>query len=143
MNLDAQMEEWTRLDADHRQDIQTRRPVKLHWYYSTALIPGQHTWKKRGRYQLTVIWSIGPHDEGRWPGTQDWWLHVSCARPDVVPTHEQMAEVKELFVGPDRWAYSVWAPADSHINIHERALHLWAPIDNVARLPDFGRYGTI
>ena len=137
-------DQWQALDAAHRHDILTRNP-DLRWSTMPSPLPGQHAWRKRGRYQLTVIWSIGPHGDAadRCDLGFDWWLHVSCSRPDIIPTHDQMAEVKDLFVGPDRWAYSVWAPADRHINIHERVLHLWAPLDNEPRLPDFGRHGTI
>jgi len=57
------------------------------------------------------------------------WLHVSASRKSWAPSHEDMALVKDAFIGPTRYAYSVWAPASLHVNIHPFCLHLWALID--------------
>lgn len=50
-----------------------------------------------------------------------------------------MALVKDAFIGPDRYAYSVWVPRDRHVNIHRHCLHLWALMtDDEGRvLPEF------
>ena len=53
------------------------------------------------------------------------WLHVSVSRSDRIPGHRDMAEVKRAFIG-DRYAYSVWPPTGSYVNIHPNWLHLWS-----------------
>lgn len=58
------------------------------------------------------------------------WLHVSCSRAKWTPTHDDMVLVKNDFIGPDRYAYSVWAPSENHVNIHAHCLHLWAMMDS-------------
>ena len=67
------------------------------------------------------------------------WLHVSCSRKDWTPTHEDMALVKADFIGTDRYAYSIWPPADRYVNIHPHCLHLWARLDEADGriLPEF------
>lgn len=58
------------------------------------------------------------------------WMHVSASRKNWTPTHEDMALVKRDFVGEHRYAYSVFAPTEKHVNIHPHCLHLWALIDS-------------
>ncbi len=67
------------------------------------------------------------------------WLHVSVSRKSYTPTHEDMALVKRDFIGDDRYAYSVWAPKEHHVNIHAHCLHLWSRLDttNGRVLPEF------
>ena len=67
------------------------------------------------------------------------WIHVSASRKNWTPSHEDMALVKDAFIGPDRYAYSVWVPRDLHVNIHPYCLHLWALMsDEDGRvLPEF------
>lgn len=88
--------------------------------------------------QLTVIWSTHVELDGR-----D-WLHVSASRPMHMPSYLDMKFVKKIFVGPERFAYSVWAPDAEHVSIHDYCLHLWAPLTGEPPLPDFTRgLGTI
>jgi hypothetical protein len=54
------------------------------------------------------------------------WLHVSVSRANYTPTHDDMAVVKNAFIGEDRYAYSIWPPTDKYVNIHAHCLHLWA-----------------
>jgi len=58
------------------------------------------------------------------------WLHVSASRAKWTPTHEDMTLVKRDFIGASRYAYSVWAPSENHVNIHAHCLHLWAMMDS-------------
>jgi hypothetical protein len=71
------------------------------------------------------------------------WLHVSCSHGDRLPSWEELAEVKTIFIGRDRCAYQVLPPAAKHVNFHRYALHLWfcldAPPEGI--LPDFTRGG--
>lgn len=129
---------WAEHDASVDVEVTGRRLGAPQWQPTTGPMRGQHAYRRRGG-DLVVVWSVGDHPDD----SGDWWLHVSCSAKAAIPTHEHMAEVKAVFVGPDRWAYAVWPPADRHINLHPRALHLWAPLDNQPRLPDFGRHGTI
>ena len=41
------------------------------------------------------------------------------------------------------YAYQVFAPPESHVNIHGNALHLWGRADGKPILPEFGDMGTI
>lgn len=68
------------------------------------------------------------------------YIHASISRPQM-PTYEDLKMLHEtIFPG---FAYQVFAPSESHVNIHERALHLWGRVDGKPWMPDFGRYGTI
>ena len=67
------------------------------------------------------------------------WIHVSMSRPSRCPTHEELSEVKDLFIGTDIEAYQVFAKKEEHVNVHQYCLHLWAPVDGkrcVANLQD-------
>jgi hypothetical protein len=87
---------------------------------------------------LKVIWSAAVELDGRA------WLHVSVSRPDRIPSYSDMTRVKSLFIGDDRYAYSVWPAREAHVNIHERCLHLWAVLEGDEPLPDFTQgTGTI
>ena len=75
-------------------------------------------------------------------GTGIEWFHASMSRPAGVPSYGDLATLHKAVWG-DGYAYQVFAPSDSHVNIHERALHLWGRADGAIALPDFGMYGTI
>lgn len=82
----------------------------------------------------------------RWPGdtvTDRVWLHVSLSRPHSMPTYENMCDVKELFIGPDRRAYQIFAERSQHVNIHQYCLHLWCVVEGEDNFPAFGKDGTI
>ena len=69
------------------------------------------------------------------------WLHASIVRP-WMPTYQDLTLLHKGVFG-DGYAYQVFAPPDQHINIHDRALHLFGRFDGKPALPEFGRYGTI
>ncbi len=56
------------------------------------------------------------------------WVHISVSRASRCPTHEEMCEVKQAFLG-DRYAYAVYPPKSEYVNIHAFCLHLWALVD--------------
>lgn len=64
------------------------------------------------------------------------WIHLSIAKRDQMPTYDELATAKRLFVGDDIPGYFVFAPKDQHVNLHPFALHVWCPLDSVP-LPDF------
>lgn len=70
------------------------------------------------------------------------WVHASIARPEM-PTYEDL-KLLHAAVFPGGWAYQVFAPPSSHVNIHENALHIWGRLDGMTVLPDFAAgYGSI
>lgn len=105
------------------------------------------TWKRVGHGEdgeawesmdLRVIWSMAVEKDDRL------WMHVSVSRPTRLPSYSDMTRVKGLFIGLERVAYTVLAPANDHVNIHSNCLHLWAPMEGEPPLPDFSRgLGTI
>ena len=71
------------------------------------------------------------------------WAHASCSRKARMPSYDDLALVKRVFIGPGRFAYQVFAPASEHYSLHPFCLHLWACIDageRGAMLPDFLRF---
>ncbi len=84
---------------------------------------------------MTVIASVSPEADGKT------WLHVSCAHLDRMPSYEDLAWMKRVFVGPNRAAVMVLPEASKHINIHSNCLHLFSCL-NGHPLPDFTRGGT-
>ncbi len=69
------------------------------------------------------------------------WLHVSVARPERLPSWDDFALVKALFVGTDRYAYQVLPPRAKHVNINPHVLHMWSCLDGEP-LPDFTHGGS-
>jgi hypothetical protein len=67
------------------------------------------------------------------------WLHVSFARPDRLPSYEDLALVKQLFIGDDAYAIQVFPPKDHHVNIHPFCLHLFSCVDGWP-LPEFSGF---
>ena len=65
------------------------------------------------------------------------WLHVSYSHRMHMPAYREGRQVKALFIGGDREAYSVWATEGKHVNQHQYCLHLWARADGSRALPDF------
>lgn len=71
---------------------------------------------------LRVITSEETHEDGKA------WLHVSMSRRSRMPTYDDLATVKRVFVGDDLPAYQIFPVRKEHVNLHEYCLHLWAPI---------------
>lgn len=70
------------------------------------------------------------------------WMHVSCSRPNRLPSWEELKLVKDTFIGRERKAIQVLPPEAEHVNIHPYALHLFSCLDDDP-LPDFrvdGKY---
>lgn len=79
---------------------------------------------------LQVIISAESHDDGRR------WLHLSVSNPTRLPKWRELVEVKELFLGLERYAYQVVPPRSRYVNIHPFVLHLFSCLDGEP-LPDF------
>jgi hypothetical protein len=104
------------------------------WIITQAGIDGD-AWQ---RGHVKVIWSLAIEQDDQ-P-----WLHVSVSRehtpaePVILPSYFDMKRAKALVIGTDRFAYSVWAPTDEHVNINPGVLHLFAPMGETGpSLPDF------
>jgi len=108
----------------------------------TVLAPGWDLRQERldgrayfnGLLGLAVIVSAAVEQDGRR------WLHLSVSHRDRLPKWREVVEVKELFLGVDRYAYQVLPPRDRYINIHPNVLHLWHCLDGDP-LPDFTHGG--
>ena len=70
------------------------------------------------------------------------WIHVSASRRDRIPSYDDLALVKRLFVGDERQAVQVFAPRSEHVNLHRYCLHLWCCLDGRA-VPDFRASGQV
>lgn len=117
-----------------------RRPVSL------PDIPLPAGWKALGMSTPFALWAVNIARELR-VGVSEAievdgrrWRHVSASKPKRVPNYEEMCLVKNIFVGEDMEAYSVWAPKARHVNIHPYCLHFWCPVDGPV-LPDFSSGG--
>lgn len=71
------------------------------------------------------------------PGSDADWIHASISWVDHMPTYADLKLLHDVAFGDKRWAYQVFAPASDHVNIHERALHLYGRLDGQPALPDF------
>ena len=63
------------------------------------------------------------------------WIHLSFSRKNRMPSYNDMALVKAVFLGPDRDAVMVLPKKSKHVNIHKYCLHLFST--ESMPLPDF------
>lgn len=89
-------------------------------------------WDNRGM-GLRVILSVGREEDDRL------WLHASVSRRSRVPTYEDLAVLRNLFLG-NRKAVMVFPEERNYVNIHPYCLHLFAAVDHDP-LPEFSRGG--
>lgn len=101
------------------------------WTKHNSRIPDQHVYVRRhGR--LGVIGSIGVHDDDKT------YVHVSASMVNALPNWKDIKEVKELFIGVDRYAYMIFPPKEFYVNLHKYALHLWSCLDGPV-MPEFSQ----
>lgn len=70
------------------------------------------------------------------------WIHLSATQrfgknKFALPSWEDLKELKNVFIGEQRYAYIVYPDSAHYVNIHAFVLHLWARMDGVNVLPDF------
>lgn len=70
------------------------------------------------------------------------WIHVSVSRRDRVPSYEDLALIKRVFIGRDKRALQLFVPEAEHVNVHRFCLHLWHCLDGDG-LPDFRAQGQV
>lgn len=81
---------------------------------------------------LLVLISVSVEEDGLR------WMHLSFSHRNRTPTYENMALVKETFVGEHRKAIMVLPGKHEHVNVHPYCLHLWHCVDG-DYLPNFTR----
>ncbi|MEO1391044.1 MAG: hypothetical protein AAFV85_27235 [Cyanobacteria bacterium J06634_6] len=114
-------------------------PAKLPWEISPVQSPLSNRDAGGGMYRVrsgkhkgaTIIASAGVYEDAHL------WYHVSIAREDRIPSYDDLAFLKEHFLGRDCWAIQVFVPTKEHVNIHPNALHLWHCITGVRPFPLF------
>lgn len=65
------------------------------------------------------------------------WLHASIARLSM-PDYEDLTLLHRAVWGDTGYAYQLFVPVASHVNINEHVLHLWGRLDGAPVMPDFG-----
>ena len=83
---------------------------------------------------LRVIVSVDPFGQGE---RCKLWRHASLSRIDRMPSYQDIADVKEDFVGPANRAVMIFPPRAEHVNDHQFCLHLYHAVGNEDGLPDF------
>ncbi|MFA6843466.1 MAG: hypothetical protein WCR33_03600 [Bacilli bacterium] len=78
---------------------------------------------------MTVIVSSSIEKDGKE------WKHVSFARKNRMPSYQDMALVKAIFIGEEFDACMVLPKKEKHVNIHNFCLHLFTTKE--WPLPDF------
>lgn len=68
---------------------------------------------------ISVIMSVAIEDDDK-P-----WLHISMAHRKRMPTVDEFRQMKDDFIGPNRYAYQIFPPEDRYVNQHPYCLHLW------------------
>lgn len=85
---------------------------------------------------LFVIQSIAVEDD------KNTWMHTSFSRKSRMPTYDDMAMVKRLFIGDDQKAIMIFPDKAHHVNIHNFCLHFFTPLYHEP-LPEFSKNGKI
>lgn len=90
--------------------------------------------------RASVIVSAAPHNHD---GYVVEYIHASISRSDRMPDYDDLCLLRAACFDEEAYAYQVFPPPSEHVNIHERALHLWGRADGKPMLPRFGEGGTI
>lgn len=100
------------------------------WQLAETRVDGQ-AWVNPAR-RLYVIASVEKHTDG------NFWLHLSMSHAKRIPNYQEMQLLKRLWAGREAKAVEVHPPEAEHVNICERARHLWVCL-SAEPLPDFTR----
>lgn len=123
-------------------------PTSLHPLEARSIL-GRREWSPPQRFgpdgwrfdrpdgDARIIATVAEH-----PDDPREWLHASISHPDRLPTYEELVLLHRAFFRGG-WAYQVFAPAASHVDLHPFALHLWGLLDGSPVLPNFGALGSI
>jgi hypothetical protein len=122
------------LVAEHAEQVAAALAAERgpRWRLVAEQADGQAWQRPVAGAPFTAIWSLARATDGRL------WLHASASHRQRLPSWDEMAMVKRLLVGPERWACQLHPPEAAYVNLHSRVLHVWAPWDPAAwPLPDF------
>lgn len=91
----------------------------IHAYHQPEERRG-YAWERMVGQRLSVMEDVTVKADGRT------WLHVSVAKPNgKMPTYEDLAEARRLFIGEERECYQVFPTKARYVNANN-VLHLWA-----------------
>lgn len=90
------------------------------WNEFERRLDGCGYWHEHRR--ISVIRSEERHDGKN-------WLHVSLAAPKRKIQYSDIINIKELFIGVDKYAFMVFPPKDKYVNIHGNCYHLFHCVD--------------
>lgn len=62
------------------------------------------------------------------------WIHVSISRLDRIPSWEEICHVRDCFLGKEIEAYQVLPKHSEYVNLADKCLHIWAPLDGERRV---------
>lgn len=113
------------------EDLFPERPIMFALDRSVPFVRYKHI-----AMPLMVVCSAQVEYDGRR------WMHVSCSRPNRLPSWEELRLVKDTFIGRDRNALQILPRQEEYVNIHPYVLHLWHCLDGDG-LPDFRVRGQI
>lgn len=87
----------------------------------------------RGAPVLTVIASQKLESDYKY------WIHISVARDDRLPSWDDVKMVKEIFIGKHKKAIQILPEEDKYVNINPNCLHLFHCLDDDG-LPEFSGF---
>lgn len=94
---------------------------------------GPDGWRMVARdYERSVIVSSFDWEDGVE------YTHASITGNHGTPPYEDLALLHEAVWGTEGYAYQMFVPRSSHVNIHPHALHLWGRSDGRPLMLDFG-----
>jgi hypothetical protein len=102
------------------------------WSLPAPFGPDGWSMVSRDRRQSIIV-SCAEHDGAE-------WVHASIAHTTYLPTYADLTRLRAAVWGDTGWAYQVFAPPSAHVNIHERALHLYGRLDGQPVLPEFSGF---
>lgn len=90
----------------------------------------------------TILGGTGVITIGGWTGTVIWennengWEHVSVSPLDhsIVPTWDDMCEIKDLFWDEEEAVLQIHPPKSKYVNMMPNCLHLWRPINGIKNM---------
>jgi len=86
-----------------------------------------------GDQDFKVVCSINKQADG------NAWLHISFSRDSRIPNYDDVQRVKNIFVGPELYAYEVHPPQEIYLSLYRQCRHLWCPLEGEAVVPKFSQ----
>lgn len=113
----------THYEIDQEKTISGRQ-APADWHIVQKFGPEGLIWERLFGNPLRVIETIADKEDGKN------WLHVSVSkRNKKMPSYEELAEVRRVFIGEERECYMVYPPKERYVNLHPSVLHLYSCLD--------------